>query len=160
MRPASPTANQGSSTTPLGIGDIRGFLRDYTQNNILLDDVQFNQDDMERAIDFAVDEFNVMTPISAMDAFSIPKSILLLGAASWLMRSESFLQIRNQASYQDGDIAPIGLDDKHQLYVQASRALKEEWQTSARAYKQQQNIESAYGRLSSGYANVGRYYNS
>lgn len=148
------------NATTISLDDVRGFLRDYVDNNILLDNVQFTNAELQRALDYAVDEYNVFTPVSSGDASNIPKSILILGVASWLMKSESFLQLRNQATYQDGDIQPIGIDDKHQLYLQASRALKEEWQSVARAFKQQQNLESVYGSISSGYRNVGRFHNN
>ena len=148
------------STAPIDREDMRMFLRDFPENNILLDDVQFTSDELDRAISFALDEFNGTPPLTTINTENIPRYLLMLGAAAWLMKSESFLQIRNQATYQDGDIAPIGIDDKHQLYVAFSERLKAEWKDSVRLYKQALNMESAYGSVSSGYRNVGRYYNN
>jgi hypothetical protein len=68
--------------------------------------------------------------------------------------SESFLQLRNQATYQDGNISSIGVDDKHVPYLQMARALKEEWKTTAKEYKKYRNAEKGYGSLGSGYAGV------
>jgi hypothetical protein len=84
----------------------------------------------------------------------------MLGVAAYLMKSAAFLQLRNQATYQDGDIAPIGIDDKYALYLQMSQALKAEWDELVRQIKTQNNLESAYGWLSSGYRNVSRYHHS
>lgn len=158
--PITGTPTTNSSAPAITRDEIRMFLRDYAQNNILLDDVQFKNEELDMAMNLAVDEYNVLTPISGASASSIPKSLLMLGTASWLMKTESFLQIRNQASYQDADIQPIGVDDKHGLYLQFSRTLKEDWLGAAKAYKQQLNLESVYGGISSGYINVGRFHNT
>ena len=140
--------------------DLRLFLRDFAPNNILLDNVQFTSEELEKAINMAADEYQVMPPLIGGSISSIPRHILMLGASAWLMKSESFLQLRNQATYQDADIAPIGIDDKHQLYLALAARLKEEWNATARAYKQSRNMESSYGTISSGYRNVGRFHNN
>jgi hypothetical protein len=108
----------------------------------------------------ALSEYNSMTPISGVTNGNLPVSLLLLGICSWLMMSESFLQIRNQATVQDGDIAPIGIDDKNQIYFQLSQAIKADWKSTAKMYKTQLNMEACYGQLSSGYINVSRFHNS
>ncbi len=158
--PVTATPTNNPTAPSITADDIRWFLRDYADNNILLDKVQFTNDEMAKAMEFAVDEYNVVTPISSDSSASIPKSLLLLGTSSWLMKSESFLQLRNQATYQDADIAPIGIDDKHQLYFALAGRLKEEWQMSVKSYKQQRNMEGTYGALSSGYRNTGRFHNN
>lgn len=145
---------------PVSKEDVRMFLRDYAPNNILLDDVQFTDTEVTSAIKWALNEYEIISPVGGGNINEIPPAMLLLGVSAWLMKSESFLQLRNQATYQDGDVAPIGIDDKHTLYLQLSRALKEEWISSVKAYKQQLNLEGAYGSLSSGYRNVGRFHNN
>lgn len=155
---ATPAVNPSAPTITVDM--VRLFLRDYSNNNILLDDVQFQDTDVNQAMTMMANQFSVMNPISNDTVASIPPAILIIGTASWLMSSEAFLQIRNQATYQDGEISGIGIDDKTQLYQQLSAKLKEEWQTLARGYKTQRNLESAYGFLSSGYRNVGRFHNS
>ena len=137
------------------------MLRDYgAQSNILLDTVQFSDGELDQATQMAINEFNIMTPITGVIEGNIPVSILLLGTVSWLMMSESFLQIRNQATVQDGDIAPIGIDDKNQIYFQLAQAIKADWKSTAKMYKTQLNMEACYGQLSSGYLNVSRFHNS
>lgn len=127
------------------------LLRDRAENNLLLDQVQFTDTELDNAIALAVSEWNMFTPISSVEASGIPKAALLLGTASWLMRSEAFLQIRNQATYQDGEIVSIGIDDKFGLYTQFATALRTEWRDLAKNYKIQQNMEAGYGSLGSGY---------
>lgn len=133
-------------------GHVTRFLRDFADNNILLDDVQFTEEDISDAMMFAVSEFNVMTPASNYTIEAFPNDwLLLLGTAAHLMKSEAFLQLRNQATYNDGDVQNIGVDDKFGLYTQLSENLKTDWRERAQKYKQQQNMEGGYGSLSSGY---------
>lgn len=145
-----------TNSAPLNREDLRIFLRDFAQNNVLLDNVQFTADELTRAIAFASDEWNIFTPVTRDMPGSIPRSILMLGAAAWLMQSESFLQLRNQATYQDGDVVNIGIDDKHQFYLNLAQTLKAEWKATAQKYKQQLNMEDGYGSIGSGYRYVGR----
>lgn len=136
---------------PLTKDEIRIFLRDRSDNNLLLDQVQFTDDDINTAINFAVSDWNTTTPVTDYSADIIPKAILVIGTASWLMRSESFLQIRNQATYQDGELGPIGIDDKFGAYAQLASSLRAEWAEQIKSYKISKNMESAYGNLGSGY---------
>lgn len=133
-------------------GHVQRFLRDYAQNNILLDNVQFEEEDISDATKFAISEYNAITPISNVDEDSFPNDwVLLMGISAHLMRSEGFLQMRNQATYQDGDIQNIGVDDKFAFYNQLAQQLRADWKDVAQKIKQQHNMEAAYGGLSSGY---------
>src|SRR5436853_616366 len=103
----------GTPTTPIiiTVDQERMFLQDKAENNILLDDVQFTQDQLNFAIEMAVEAFNAMTPMTQFTASSFPnKYLLLLGASKFLMLSTTFLLIRNQATMQDGDVKNIGID--------------------------------------------------
>lgn len=156
----------GTPTTPFKITEtnIRMFLRDYAlghlpggQGNIILDTVQFTPDELTNAIDFAVEAYNAITPVSSYIPENFPnRYVLLLGTARFLMMSESFHQLRNQAQVQDGDIAPTGIYDKAQAYLALAQALQAEWQSLSRDMKTQANMEGAYGSVGSGYAYIGR----
>lgn len=140
------------SITP---GHVSRYLRDFADNNILLDEVQFTEEDITDAMKFATAEFNVMGPASTFTPDTFPNDwLLLMGTAAHLMRSEAFLQLRNQATYQDGDIQNIGVDDKFGFYTQLADNLKNEWKIAAQKFKQQMNMEDGYGSLSSGYRYV------
>lgn len=153
--------------TPVSAGsvtsdEVRRFMRDYPNKNILLDDVEFSQEDVDQAIVFVTSAYNAMTPISNIDPTGWPaflRYLQLLGIAWYLIRSASFLQLRNQATYQDGDIAPIGVDDKFPLYMSLWQSLKAEWDQAVKDAKIQMNLEAGYGGLSSGYKYVARYRN-
>lgn len=145
---------------------IRMWLRDYAlghlpggQGNLILDDVQFTRDELTFATRMAVSNFNAITPISnyLANGSNFPNEyLLLLGTARFLMISESFHQLRNQANAQDGDIAPSSIYDKAQAYLGLAQALKGEWDELTRMMKNQFNMEGAYSYLGSGYKNVGR----
>ena len=147
----------------LTVDQVRRFMRDYPDKNILLDAVEFELLDVNQGIDMVTSRFNMLTPISSISAQAWPAAgqyLLLLGVAAYLIKSCAMLQLRNQATYQDGDVAPIGIDDKYPLYAQLFQILDQEWMQLAKGYKTQQNLECAYGSLSSGYVNTSRYHHS
>lgn len=145
------------------VDQVRRFMRDYPNKNILLDDVEFSQDDVNQGVEMVTSKYNILTPQTSISPQGWPSTLqylLLLGVAAYLIKSCSFLQLRNQATYQDGDVAPIGIDDKYPLYVQFAQILDAEWMQLAKDVKTQNNLEGAYGCLSSGYRNVSRYHHS
>jgi len=142
---------------------VRRFMRDYPDRNILLDDVEFDQDDVNQGIEMVTSAYNSITPQTSLSPQAWPphkQYILLLGVSWYLIKSCSFLQLRNQATYQDGDIAPIGIDDKFPLYMQLWQTLKAEWDQLVKQAKIQDNLECIYGSVSSGYRNVSRFHQS
>ena len=139
----------------LTLGQVTRFLRDYPSYNILLDDVQFSEEDANQAMYFAAQRYNAMTPVTNFTVSNFPNDyVLLIGTCCLLMRSEAFLQVRNQLTYNDGDVAPIGVDDKIAAYLRLKDDLDAEWAAMSRAMKTQQNMEQAYGSLKSGYAYI------
>jgi len=157
----------GTPATPYKVttDEIRMFMRDYAlghlpggQGNILLDTVQFTEEELNFALKMTVSAFNAMTPMSGFIPENFPNDyLLLLGVCRFLLMSESFHQIRNQVAAQDGDIAPSGIYEKSQAYVTMAQALQAEYQDLARSMKNQMNMESAYGFFGSGYKNVSRH---
>lgn len=156
---ATPTDAQ-----PLVLDDIRGFMRDVAGRvpgtgveNILFDLPEFSDADIQRAIKFTTARFNIMTPISNDPIGGMNIWLLLIGVCEFLVTSEAFRQGRNQLTYSDGDVAPIGLDDKQQMYLAMAAMLKAEFEEKAKAFKVSRNAESCYGSLGSGYRNVSRF---
>jgi hypothetical protein len=154
-----------TSDPKISVEEVRLWLRDAAlnvlpggQGNILLDDIQFTQEEVDFALRMAVANFNVVTPQSGHTIENFPNDyLLLLGTSRFLMVSESFHQLRNQVTAQDGDIAPTGIYDKHQAYLALAQTLRGEWDTLVRGVKNQNNMEGAYGVLGSGYKNVSRH---
>jgi hypothetical protein len=143
--------------------EVRRFMRDYPDRNILLEDVEFSQEDVNQALRMVTSAYNSTTPITSITPDSWPygqEYLMLLGVAWYLIMSGTFLQLRNQATYQDGDIAPIGIDDKFPLYMALWQSLKQTWDEMVKTTKTQLNLESSYGTLSSGYLNVARFHHT
>lgn len=155
----------GTPVTPTVVSkdQVRMFMRDKAENNILLDDVQFTDTELNAALEMTVSAFNTVTPQTNFTPQSFPthlRYLLLVGTVRYLLMSESFMQVRNQATVQDGDIAPIGISDKASLYAQLAKQLKDEWDELTRGVKTQNNLESAYNTLGSGYRNTSRFNHS
>lgn len=159
---ATPVSKPNSDS--LTVEDVRWFLRDFVGQvpntgvtNVLLDNVEFSDDDIRRAIRFTVARWNTMLPPTNDTVASIPIWLLLMGTSELLMQSEAFRQNRNALTYQDGNISPVGLDDKMQQYVALSQALRAEFEEKAKMLKVSRNLESVYSSLGSGYRISTRY---
>jgi hypothetical protein len=148
-----------SNTVPLTVEDIRMFLRDLpTKNPLLLEQLEFEDADLNRAMQFALDKYNAMTPQTNVPAPSyLNRWVLMVGTCSILLRSEGIRQLRNQLITQDGNIAPVGLDEKQALYLQWADNLQAEFDGLSRQIKTQNNMEACYDGLSSGYRYIGRW---
>ena len=96
--------------------DTPGPVQDTGVLNILLDGVEFSDKDIDAALLFTIDFYNAMTPRTAFDLAYLPRIVILYGAVAHLMNSEGLRQLRNQATVQDGNVQPIGIDDKQALY--------------------------------------------
>ena len=158
------TATQVGLTTDI----IRLFLRDQPDYNILLDgDIEFPDKDINNAMRLAVAKWNSITPVSNVtDPTQINEYVLLCGVCGLLLKSEGLRQLRNQMITQDGNISPVGLDEKENLYLKWAAHFQQEFDIKAQNIKIQNNMESLLGAhnssnyLRSGYATVGRYRRS
>lgn len=163
-----PIVGTPAQTVILNRDKVRRFMRDFAGVipntgviNILLDNVEFSDADIQDAVEFTVNFFNTMTPMIGMfTEGAIPQVILLYGVTAHLLNSEGIRQLRNQATVQDGDVQPIGIDDKYQLYMQASSAMRDQFMQLAQRMKIQMNMSQAYGGLSSGYINTSRNHHA
>lgn len=121
-------------------------MRDYTDNNPLLDAVEFSDVEMDTAVDRAVDLANMVDRPTSWTVEQFPnKTLLLMGAAAHLLRSESFRQVRNEAQYQDGNIQPVGIDNKSQSYSGLSQALQGEFKQHVSQLKISENMNAGGG---------------
>lgn len=144
--------------TPVTSDDIRRFLRDYAGNNNLLGNVEFSDTDITSAVSFVLSEYDVLPPpIGTITEDLINRAILLRGVCAHLLTSESFLQLRNQATYQAEGMPRIGVDDKVDGYQALAARLDAEWRDMASRVKQRQNMEDAFGHIQSEYKNLGKY---
>jgi hypothetical protein len=156
------------TTFSLTTEDIRAFMRDQPEYNILLDDVEFSNVDIQRAMRLTVAKWNALPPITNLTGPEfLNEWVLLCGVCCILLKSEGLRQKRNQLTVQDGNIANVGLDEKESLYLKWSMIFCDEFERLAQAAKIQQNMESILddgrGRcgpsngFGSGYRYIGRY---
>lgn len=139
----------------------RMLMRDRGEKNFLLNYVaQFSKDEILRAAELAAMKYGVMTPPSlvGINWQQIPDYLAILGAVMYLLSSEAFLQLRNQASMSTDDMEMVGIDDKWAQYLQLKSDVANEWEGLAKSYKISQNAEQFYGSIPSGYRNIGRNY--
>lgn len=136
------------------------FLRDQPNYNILLEDIEFKDEDIQLAMRLTVARYNALTPQTSLTSpAQLNEWILLCGVCCILFRSEGARQLRNQLVTQDGNIAPVGLDEKEDLYLKWSMHFCNEFDEKAQKIKIQDNMESAYGGFGSGYRYIGRWTN-
>jgi hypothetical protein len=134
------------------------FLRDQPGQNILTEDIEFSNADINLAIKLTLLKYNAMTPQTYhASPANLNGYLLLIGVCGILFRSEGARQLRNQVISKDGNIAPVGLDEKQELYSSWAERFDKEWYEMARAIKTQNNMEAAYGGTRSGYAYLGRF---
>ena len=148
-----------TNALPLTTDDIRAFLRDQPKYNILIDGVEFSNEDITRAIRWTVAKWNAITPQSTEPPTgeTLNEYVLLCGVAAILLRSEGVRQVRNQVTYQDGNMPQVSIDEKQDIYGAWAERMQQEFDFHARNIKTQNNMESAYGGLSSGYRYIGRW---
>jgi len=143
--------------------EIRAFMRDQPEYNILLDDIEFADDDINRAMRLTVAKWNVIPPVTNLTSpDQLNEWILLCGVCCILLKSEGLRQKRNQLITQDGNISPVGLDEKEALYLKWSEVFCYEFNSLAAGVKKQENMEAMLddGRrncLRSGYYYIGRW---
>jgi len=150
---------------PLDVEEIRMFLRDQPDYNILMDDIEFENTDIERAMRLTVAKWNATTPITNLTSpAQLNEYVLLCGVCCILLRSEGLRQVRNQFVTQDGNISQVGLDEKEALYLKWAMYFCEEFERLAKEMKIQQNMESLLddrcggeSGFGSGYRWIGRY---
>lgn len=145
---------------PLKVEEIRMFLRDQPHYNILLEDIEFKNEDIQLAMRLTVARYNALTPqTSVVGPEYLNEWVLLCGVCCILFRSEGARQLRNQMITQDGNIAPVGIDEKQDLYLAWSNQFCAEFDEKAQKIKIQDNMESCYGGFGSGYRYIGRWTN-
>lgn len=148
---------------PLTTDELRMFMRDQPNYNILLDDIQFVDKEILLAQKLTLAKWNAVTPVSNLtSADQLNEYVLLCGVCGLLFKSEGIRSVRNQLMTQDGAIAPVGIDEKEALYMKWAMHFQDEFLRMAQAIKIQQNMESLLSTdmssgFGSGYRYIGKY---
>jgi hypothetical protein len=110
------------------VDSLRLFIRDYFDKNPLHDDVEFTDSELEVALEQAVLHANIIGRPTSYTLSAFPNTYVLnVGAVAHLQKSEGIRQLRNQASFQDGNIQGVGIDDKSSGYLQIAQVMQQEF---------------------------------
>lgn len=139
--------------------EVRLFLQDRAELNTLLLGIRFTSEMVEQAMINTVDYYNLMNPptgyMHTVETFPF-RSLLLLGASAYLLRSGAVNEASNQLSYV-ADGVQINDKDKAQIFMSLSQNLQEDFKELAQQIKINQNIAQVYGVKHSEYAYRVRY---
>ena len=106
-----------------------------------------------------VDYFNLMNPPLGM-MFSLEsfpyRSLLLLGTASYLLRSGAINEAANQLSYA-ADGVQVNDKDKAQIFMSLAQNLQQDFKELGQQIKMNHNIAQIYGVKHSEYIYRRRY---
>lgn len=139
--------------------EVRLFLQDRSELNPLLLGIRFTPEMIEQAMLNTVDYFNLMNPPLGM-MFSLEsfpyRSLLLLGTASYLLRSGAINEAANSLSYA-ADGVQVNDKDKSQIFMSLSQALQQDFKELGQQIKMNHNIAQIYGVKHSEYIYRRRY---
>jgi hypothetical protein len=146
--------------TPILTGEeVRLFLQDRSELNPLLLGIRFTPEMIEQAMINTVDYYNLMNPPSgemyAVETFPY-RSLLLLGTASYLLRSGAINEAANSLSYA-ADGIQVNDRDKAQIFMSLSQNLQQDFKELAQQIKMNHNISQIYGVKHSEYIYRRRY---
>lgn len=135
------------------IDRLRRFVRDREELNRLLDFEKESEDkDLKIALESALDEINGFPPIIkhwSFDEFPYP-SLLLRGAAIWLLESAGIMKSRNRLQYQDGGTS-VNVNDKAGEYQSWIQNFTQKYFQRLKQFKVQKNMDRAWGGFQSDY---------
>ncbi len=132
---------------------VREFISDYPESNLLLDKEEFSDAFIELCMELGVSEYNVMPPRSGFNVDNFPSKSLLLLATLWQMYlGRSAMMARNNLSYTDGGLQ-IPVEEKYELYKNLSDTFRMQFMEAAGRLKVQMNMESGWGEVRSDEAN-------
>jgi hypothetical protein len=146
------------SVGPPSMAEIRLFLRDYAQENELLDTVDFDMSEIAAAITLPVRFWNeILPPLNrTYSSQNFPWRyhwLIAICANLFSIAGEHYR--RNRLQYSAGGMQ---IDDKNKSseYEQKSAQMKQEWEQFARTKKVSLNISGGYGEIGSPYNYGGR----
>jgi len=125
---------------------IKEYLKDKSEFNVLLDNMeQFSDDLMDIIIPMTYQEAAILAPAVAMNKDKVPDVIILHGVIARLLESESFLEVRNQLQYQDNNMSSMPLSSKQNQYSQMSQMMRSYFTQLLSAWATSRFYNTAWG---------------
>lgn len=142
----------------LTVDDVRLYAKDTAEFNVLLEgDYQSTDELIQLCLRLAVNDFNVVPPISQYNVETFPSDTLLMyGVLHHLANGEAERQLRNNVNYNSQGVN-AGLDDKFPQYNQLAQYYKQLFDMKIKEFKVQQNLEQAWGGSFSPYAGLNEW---
>lgn len=132
----------------LSVLEIREFVSDYAQNNLLLDKEEFSDTFISLCRDLAVSSYNEIPPLSIVTIQNFPsKSTLLWGTLYHMYSGKSALLARNTLSYSDGGVS-VAVEERAALYFSLAQNALSQFESSAAKMKVYFNMNSGWGGVS------------
>jgi hypothetical protein len=134
------------------VEDVREFLRDHAETNRLTDEVDFTVEQITRARNFVVADFN-STPVFTSyppDIFPFI-NILLYGISSWLLTGLAVQQTRNHLPYSTSGGVQVDDQNKGPQYSQLADRFQAMYEKKTREAKNQINLDQGWSNVSSEY---------
>lgn len=133
--------------------DVREYISDYPDKNLLLDDIEFSNTFIELCMELGISEYNVIPPRTGYDLSNFPSKSLLMLATLWQMYlGRSALMARNHLTYTDGGLQ-IPVEEKYELYRNLSDTYRAQFLEAASKLKIAINMEAGWGEVRSDEAN-------
>lgn len=137
----------------LEVDEVKLYIQDISSKNHLLDGEEFPDIQIELARELAINEFNLVPPLSSFDKVTFPnKALLMSGTLYKLFAGQAALLFRNHMNYTDGGIT-IPVEERGQLYQSLAGMYQADFTSGARSLKTYLNIESGWGEVGSDYIN-------
>jgi hypothetical protein len=144
----------GSSVGPPSLAELRLFLRDYAQENELLDTIDFDGAELAAAMTMPIRFWNESLP-------PLPKTynsqtfpwryhwLIAICAHLYSIAGEHYR--RNDLAYNAGGMS-IADKNKHSMYEQKAAQMMDEWRMFVKTKKVSLNLDRGYGGFDSMYS--------
>ena len=129
--------------------EVRAYLSDYPEENLLLDKEEFSDTSITLAMDLALSDFNSIPPRSGFSQVNFPsKGVLLYGTLWHLFLGRAALLARNHLTYSDGGLQ-IPVEERYELYMSLANTFQAMYKETASKLKINMNMEAGWGSVSS-----------
>ena len=139
---------------------LRKFLRDIDELNKLLDRKETSDNQLELALDMALDDWNMTPPpLYMVDYTNFPSpNMLIRGATIQVLTSAGILYSRNKLDYSDGGIT-VRVSDQAQEYMAWLNMIANDYERKKLELKKSINLAMCWGNVFSEYSqiNLGRW---
>lgn len=129
---------------------VRTFMADYPELNVLNDyQIKMTEKSIVSGIMMTCSMFNSIAPLNwtvKLDGSDWPVAyphMLIQGVASYWLKGEAALQLRNQFNSSDGNMPAIGIHDKYQSYMHFTQTLAQEVRADISRVKVVSDLERA-----------------